>query len=711
ALVVLADTLYDYANGRASLWDVAFAALDCIPGMKGLTTLGGLAAGMRALGSTGLRGMALGARGLGEGVRSGGRSMRGLFTRADPIDMGTGEVVMSATDVYLPGILPLVLERHYRTSVRSGTWFGPSWSSTLDQRLVLDPDGVRLCAEDGMLLYYPRPLPDTSVMAVEGPRWALAWESEPGGPLTVRQRETGRTLTFAPVAGRRGGELPLTAISDRNGNRIRVEYDEAGTPSGLIHDAGYHIGITVQDGRVTELRLLSAPGRPVLRRFAYDQGNLSEVYNSSGLPLRLFYDDRRRVTGWEDRNGTWYRYAYDEEGRCVRTEGTEGVLASSISYDAETRRTLFTDSLGRTTVYEFNDSFQPVVETNPLGHHIHRTFDRYDRPLTVTDPLGRTTTFEYDEQGDLVLLTRPDGHELRVAYNEFGQQTQVVEADGTIWRQEFDERGNLLSVTDPCGAVSRYTYDSRGRLTSATDALGNTTRFQPDAAGLPVAETDPLGRSVRYQRDTFGRPVAVTDPTDATYRMEWTIEGSPLRRTDPLGGTHHWTWDAEGNCLSRTDESGHTTRYAYGPFDLPTAEVRPDGARYTIAHDTELRVVRVTNPDGLTWDYTRDQAGRLVAEKDFDGRVTSYSFDAAGQLISRSNAAGQSVTFCYDANGGMSEKRVDGRPTTFSLDPLGRVVRAAGPDAEVVYRRDALGRVLSETSNGATTHHTYDALG
>ncbi|TDC72437.1 putative T7SS-secreted protein, partial [Streptomyces hainanensis] len=41
ALVVLADTLYDYANGEASLWDVAFAALDCIPGMKGLTTLGG----------------------------------------------------------------------------------------------------------------------------------------------------------------------------------------------------------------------------------------------------------------------------------------------------------------------------------------------------------------------------------------------------------------------------------------------------------------------------------------------------------------------------------------------------------------------------------------------------------------------------------------------------------------------------------------------
>ncbi|MGW6058722.1 putative T7SS-secreted protein [Streptomyces sp. NPDC055189] len=62
ALVVLADTLSKYAKGEAGLLDVAFAALDCIPGMKGLTSLRGLAKGMKALGRTGLRGMARGLR-------------------------------------------------------------------------------------------------------------------------------------------------------------------------------------------------------------------------------------------------------------------------------------------------------------------------------------------------------------------------------------------------------------------------------------------------------------------------------------------------------------------------------------------------------------------------------------------------------------------------------------------------------------------------
>lgn len=42
ALLVLADTLYEYSQGRASLWDVGLAALSCIPITKGLTTLADL---------------------------------------------------------------------------------------------------------------------------------------------------------------------------------------------------------------------------------------------------------------------------------------------------------------------------------------------------------------------------------------------------------------------------------------------------------------------------------------------------------------------------------------------------------------------------------------------------------------------------------------------------------------------------------------------
>ncbi|MDT0342720.1 hypothetical protein [Streptomyces litchfieldiae] len=82
ALVVLADTLIKYAQGRASLFDVAFPALDCIPGMKGLTTLGGLAVGMRALARGGLREMANGLRRSADDVLPPGRQTGGEIRSA-----------------------------------------------------------------------------------------------------------------------------------------------------------------------------------------------------------------------------------------------------------------------------------------------------------------------------------------------------------------------------------------------------------------------------------------------------------------------------------------------------------------------------------------------------------------------------------------------------------------------------------------------------
>lgn len=81
ALVLLVDSLMKYAKGEGSLWDVGFALLGCIPGTKGLTTLGELseafraggmlAAGAHVLGAgrAAIADMATSVRGLGEGAR------------------------------------------------------------------------------------------------------------------------------------------------------------------------------------------------------------------------------------------------------------------------------------------------------------------------------------------------------------------------------------------------------------------------------------------------------------------------------------------------------------------------------------------------------------------------------------------------------------------------------------------------------------------
>jgi hypothetical protein len=53
ALLILADTIMKYMQGKASLWEVALAALMCIPGTKGLTSLAELSAAFKAGGALG----------------------------------------------------------------------------------------------------------------------------------------------------------------------------------------------------------------------------------------------------------------------------------------------------------------------------------------------------------------------------------------------------------------------------------------------------------------------------------------------------------------------------------------------------------------------------------------------------------------------------------------------------------------------------------
>ncbi|MDJ0345490.1 DUF6531 domain-containing protein [Streptomyces sp. H10-C2] len=307
ALVVLADTLVKYAQGKASLWDVAFAALDCIPMFKGLTTLGGLAKMAKELPVLLKSGKML--ETMANSIRKGANGLRetavNMFKRnkcGDPIDVATGEMVMSATDVQFPGVLPLVLERHHVSSYRAGRWFGRSWASTLDQRLIIDDQGVRYTSEDGMILTYPVPLPDASVMPVEGPRWPLDWDGSPGGRMRISRPESGRTLHFQALLSGSPAELPLAAVTDRHGNSIVLEYAPDGVPTEVRHDGGYRVGLVSRDRRITELRLLSHPDQPVLVRYGYNgNGDLAEIINSSGTPLR--------TPGRDHRSARWCRRA------------------------------------------------------------------------------------------------------------------------------------------------------------------------------------------------------------------------------------------------------------------------------------------------------------------------------------------------------------------------------------------------------------------
>lgn len=639
----------------------------------------------------------------------------------EPIDVATGEMVMSATDVSLPGALPLVLERHYVSGHPCGGWFGQTWAGTLDQRLEIDDAGVVYITDDGMLLTYPVPQPDVPTLPSSGPRWPLCWDGKPDGIFTVTVPERNRTLHFAPlpVGGR---ELALTAITDQTGegDRIDVAYDPQGAPTGITHSGGYHIAVDTDSKllRITALRLLHGEDHEhstTLISFGYNTaGDLTEIINSTGKALRYQYDGEHRVTSWTDRNGTSYAYVYDHRGRVLRGIGPDGTLSGRLHYDTQARTTRYTDSRGNTTTYVCNDAYKVIAQTDPLGNTTRTQWDENNRrPIAVTNAMGHTTRYRYDDQSRLIAVERPDGTVTEAVYEDHRLPLEIREPGGASWRYTYDHRGARTSTTDPSGATTRYTYDASGHLTSITDPLGHITEVTPNAAGLPVSVTDPLGHSTHVRRGPHGRTTAVTDPLGQTTRQGWTIEGKPAWRERPDGAREVWHWDPEGNLARHTDQAGHNTTYTHTHFDLPATRTDPDGATYAFTYDTELRLTHVTNPQGRQWHYEYDTAGRLVAETDFNGAQRTYERDAAGRVTAHTNPLGETLRYTLDTLGRIVAQldEATGEQTTYSYEANGALLHAASTNTELTREHDTLGRVVSETIDGRTTTYAYDALG
>lgn len=607
----------------------------------------------------------------------------------EPVDLATGHVVMSETDLEILAPLGLIVERMHISSYRAGQWFGPTWTSTLDQRLQVDKEHVRYFSPDGMILVYPLPSDGSPVLPIEGPRWPLT--AREGGGYRIEQSPRARTLHFGPLADR-DRVLPLLAVEDGDGRRIDIDHHRFGPPKAMRHSDGYRVKIDSRQERITAIRVLD-PRRDLdvlVMRYGYDErSRLTEVINSSGIPLRFDYDDADRMTGWQDRNGHWFRYTYDEHGRCVRTTGDHGYFDATIVYNGPV--TTHTDSLGGAWRYHFNESKQLVREVDPLGNATESTWDRYDRLLSRTDPLGRTTHYEYDSDGRPSLITRPDGSMVRLTLKGDTVGSITVDDGERVWIRLYDKDDQPDPFGGKVGVAPEFRLDSleAGRRKPVPD--------DPGATGRP-------GQTV----DLFGRQTETTTATGGRVQLGWTVEGRAAWRVDPLGNRTHWQYDPEGNEIAHTDEMGGVTANEYGPFEVVLASVDPTGARTTREYDTERNPTSITNPQGQTWRYVHDLAGRVAEETDFDGRTLRYVYDAAGQLVRSINGAGEVTDYVYDLLGNLVEWRAPSGNTSYTYAPNGKLIRAANADAVLEFEWDDQDRITAETVNGRSVTFEYD---
>lgn len=689
----------------------------------------------------------------------------------DPVNLATGEFLLPLTDLDLPGILRLALKRAHHSNYRFGRWFGPSWSATLDMRVVVDADCVTVVFEDGMLLPYPHAEVGVGVEPITGGQcWKLTRTDVGGYRLWDPDRELVWHFAPEPVLDgldTRLGNFAISAITDRHHNRIRFHYNNNGDPTEVTHSGGYRVVLASANGRVTAISVAgSTNGFETLtrvREFGYEHGELTTVANGVGGTTRFAYDEHHRMLSWTDSNGSWVVNTYDESGRVIAQRGLDGVMNADFEYlelgSGTGRLTRLTDSRGGVTGYGFDNDLRLRDFRNADGGHRHIDYNSARKPLAVTEPDGEVTRYQYTEDGDIATITRPDGTDIRVEYAYTNRPTTITNPDGTTVIREWDKAGNLVAVTDRVGARTEYTHSPCGAITEVRDPDGALTRVEVDLAGLPVAVTDPYGATTTIRRDPFGRPAEVTDPMGHMSHYEWTPEGRPSRRVDPDGFAESWTYDGENNLLTHTNRNGGVTRYTYSGFDNISTRTDPDGSTTRYLYNTERQLIVVINPLAQRWTYEYDLAGRLASETDYTGATTAYTHtstgristvtratgvtrhhrydilgnltsitadsgeylaythDAAGRVLTAINGTDETLThtleFTYTATGQVATQRLDDQPAMVNdYDHRGRRIRRTTPSGAVTtWRHNTLNQVTALNADGTDITFTHDLTG
>ncbi|WP_070934201.1 RHS repeat-associated core domain-containing protein [Mycobacteroides saopaulense] len=651
---------------------------------------------------------------------------RDQCVNGEPVDMATGEYSLPMVDVELPGVLPLVLRRQHRSQFRWGVWFGPSWTSTFDARVVVTEAAVTTIDADGTMLQFPHPTLGEPARPIHGRNWLLF--HVPSGGYRLFSEDVECSYFFEPKEQLHGvdlavGNISISAITDRHQNRILFGYNDNGLPAAIVHSGGYWIDVHTDGRRITGYDLGDPQGGPSvpLRRFGYIGEDLHTVTDGCGATTSFAYDQHHQMVAWMDSAGARYQNTYDEQGRVTSQQGTDGVWSGTFDYmhTSEGQVSTYADAYGAETVYELDADSRPVRVMDAEGRVITTAFNKWRDPLTVIDQSGDVTRYTYTEHGDINQVIDPLGTVTAIEYERPHRPNLVAREGQPPVVLAYDASGNVTSVTSE-GAIRRYEYSATGAVTAMIDEEGRRTQMGVNAAGLPTRITDDQGHASQIDYDMFGRVIAVADPQGRRTRLVRDTEGRVLQRIAADGTVQSWEYDGEGNCVRHIDPMGARTQYEYGFYDKPTAQIAPDGSRTEFRYDLARRLIEVVNPQGLSWRYSYYRDGRLKSETDFNGATTSYRYDAAGRLAEKTNAEGQSITYRYDAAGRptaeITDAATDSDPyrrevTRYTYGPNDAVAEAVNIHGSGTYRHDSQLQISRETWNQHTVVANFNAAG
>jgi RHS repeat-associated protein len=691
-----------------------------------------------------------GGGGWGWSHRSGNSTPNPFARDGKPVSFFNGAEELTATDLVVPGVMPILIQRKYDSRSNYDSPLGFGWAFLHDRRLYEYPD-------NSVVVRHGCGTRDRYVSTGGG------YATPVGSMLATLAAQPDGTFQLSYLNGAIDifdSQGRLVSSRDSRGNSHEYTYDARGKLP-LVGSSKESIAPTqpmtvAQNFRLTRVDERGANGALTGNyvTFEYDE--------STGRLTSITSDDGRTVTYQHDVSGSLTL------GNLAQVNGLEGVVASYAYADPLDPHNLtsITSATGRTPIVNTYDAQDRVIAQEegtrrmdiayPVAY-VRTTVTKTIRDQDGLNPYTSAATYEFDTTGRVIKIVDALGHERRYTYNsaKLLARKEIWQKDGTAltlaqavnWSYDSDgsKRTESVLLDSGEGITRSWTYDHGwiaseqvtssaepakifraeytfyygvdGRPTNVQsekrrrdDGSFQTTTYSYDSRNRLVTTTLPDGVQTvnEYTGDYLTRTYFVVGGSaipQLERRFEYNEKGELIKQWDARDNLTEYGFDDRGRMNARTDALGEQLVLEYADDNL----VQVERGRTSAQGEGQISRFVYDNRGLLSRVEEKNQAGVFVTRK-------AFALDSEGRRLNVTDALGRVISVTYDVRGLVKSHATEVGTTYFAYDALGNLVRvtdAAGGVIEYAYddlRRRTEIRDLRSSPTAKTTF-TYDAVG
>ena len=749
-----------WVTGNCSWQEFGFDLITCLPGGKIFKALKGTRPG-KALSKAAKAAKAKAGK---HGAKLLSRGNKCKHPGLEPVDMATGAMIDSATDIHIGGMLPMVVARNTDSNMDTSRIFGPGWSTTLDCRIEILPDQVLMMTPDGALLEFPPAPVDGTEVGDAGRPWRLCFVD---GAYRVRNIQEGVTYVFGIAGSEAQGGMPcyrpdgpvpdytitgdtpknyVYRLDEETGELTRRERSVDDDPVSNTHNSAESAGDSAVSQNSSDKDQANTDNPQNDSNTNAGGSGVWEVSNSfvnmlsPGSVASVFgLGVEVQLSTVVHHSGAWIEYDYEQStGHLVAMRRSDGTVLE-LKWHNRISRLL--------SIWVRNDETHPGLEPFRLASY---NYDGKGRLLKVINSAAGALRYFYDDEHRPTRWTDRNGHSYHYRFDDKGRVIAQVGSGGmfpnvAVWLKDTGDdapedgmvcvalecagefHGNPAEIGDTC--INEY-FDRLDKLPLA-NLLREKSLVDAGLTGRGRTSTrddKPWALPEELLRDEF-----LGDIRPTVYRS--TPAGDVWRIITPEGVVTDREFDEHHQIVKEISNTGVVTTIDRDEYGTITQIDYGDGTEMVVAPGAWGEPARVTGRDGLVTEYEVDAAGMVTAVTDPLGVVTRFEYewrvtgivpkatitpnglvrmmecDNAGRPIASTDPAGRRSSVTRDVRGLVTEV-IDpvGDVTTIEYSPEGWVTRVVNPDGSwrsATYDGEGnLTQAVNETGAKTTTTYT-----